>query len=121
LADLIQNWAVQLEGSFSYASKIPMNVLYEKERGVQRRLTTIERTKDDFTQLDLEEQIKKYVAELQSEMVELIYADPQTPEERHQVFLLKKRVVDTILEEARIDQNRQIHMKFHSDFTTRTN
>jgi len=36
-----------------------MNVLYEKERGVQRRLTTIERTKDDLTQLDLEEQIKK--------------------------------------------------------------
>ena len=98
-----------------------MNVLYEKERGVQRRLTTIERTKDDFTKLDLEEQIKKYVAELQSEMFELIRADPQTPEEKHQVFLLKKRVMDTVLEEARIDQNRQIHMKFRSDFTTRTN
>jgi hypothetical protein len=36
-----------------------INALYEKERGVQRRLTTIERTKDDFTKLDLEEQIKK--------------------------------------------------------------
>lgn len=88
---------------------------------MQRRLTTIERTKDDFTQLDLEEQIKKYVAELQSEMVELIHADPQTPEEKHQVFLLKKRVVDTVLEEVRIDENREIHIKFRSDFTTRTN
>ena len=97
-----------------------MDVLYEKERGVQRRLTTIERTKDDFTKLDLEEQIKKYVAELQSEMVELIHANPKTPEERHQVFVLKKRVVDTVLEEARIDQNRQIHMKFRSDFATGT-
>ncbi len=97
-----------------------MDVRYEKERGVQRRLTTIERTKDDFTKLDLEEQIRKYVAELQSEIVELLHADPQTPEERHQVFLLKKRVVDTVLEEARIDQNREIHIKFHSDFTTRT-
>ena len=97
-----------------------MNALYEKERGVQRRLTTIERTKDDFTKLDLGEQIKKYVAELQSGIVELIHANPQTPEERHQVFLLKKRVVDTVLEEARIDQNRQIHMKFRSDFTTHT-
>jgi len=37
------------------------------------------------------------------------------------VFLLKKRVVDTVLEEARIDQNREIHIKFRSDFTTRTN
>ncbi len=98
-----------------------INALYEKERGVQRRLTTIERTKDDFTKLDLEEQIKKYVAELQSEMVELIHAAPQTPDERHQVFLLKKRVVDTVLKEARVDQNRQIHIKFHLDFTTRTN
>jgi DNA invertase Pin-like site-specific DNA recombinase len=98
-----------------------MNALYEKERGVQRRLTTIERTKDDFTKLDLEEQIKKYVVELQSEVVELIHVTPQTPEERHQVFLLKKRVVDTVLKEARIDQNREIHMKFRSDFTTGTN
>jgi len=52
-----------------------MNALYEKERGVQRRLTTIERTKEDFTRLDFEEQVKKYVAELQSERIELIHAD----------------------------------------------
>ncbi|MEW6405568.1 MAG: hypothetical protein AB1649_27560, partial [Chloroflexota bacterium] len=78
-------------------------------------------TKDDFIKLDLEEQIKKYAAELQSEMVELIHADPQTPEERHQVYLLKRRVVDKVLKEARIDQNRQIHMKFRSDFATPTN
>ena len=71
--------------------------------------------------LDLKEQIKKYVAELQSEMVELIHADPQTPEERHQVLVLRKRVVDTVLKEARVDQNRRIHIKFRSDFTARTN
>jgi hypothetical protein len=64
--------------------------------------------------------VTHYVAELQSEMVELIHADPQTPEERHQVFLLKKRVVDTVLKEARIDQNREIHIKFRSDYTTGT-
>ncbi len=98
-----------------------INVLYEKERGVQRRLTTIERTKDDFTKLDLEEQIKKYVAELQSEMADLIHVDPQTPEERHQVFLFKKRIVDTVLEEVRIDEGREIHIKFRSDFTNHTN
>ena len=56
-----------------------ISALYDKERGVQRRLTTIERIKEDFTKLDLGEQIKKYVAELQSEMVELIHANPQTP------------------------------------------
>lgn len=78
---------------------------------MQRRLITIERTKDDFTKLGLEEQIKKYVAELQSEMVELIHADPQTPEEKHQVFRLKKQIVDTVLEEARIDLALNKHNK----------
>lgn len=59
-----------------------LNVLYEMDQGVQRRLTAIERAKDDFTKLDLEEQVKKYVAELQSEMTELVHANPQTSEER---------------------------------------
>ena len=51
-------------------------------------------------------------------VTELIHANSQTPEERHQVFLLKKRIVDTILEEARIDENREIHIKFRTDFLT---
>jgi site-specific DNA recombinase len=58
-----------------------MRTLYEKDRGVQRKLITIERAKNDLMQLDLEEQVKKYLAELQWEMTELIQANPQTPEE----------------------------------------
>lgn len=54
------------------------SALYEREQGAQRRLTTIESAKNDFTQLNLEEQVKKYVAELRSEMTELIHANPQT-------------------------------------------
>jgi hypothetical protein len=53
---------------------------------------------------------------VQSEMNELIHANPQTPEERHQVFLLKKRIVDTVLEEVRIDKKREIHVMFRTDF-----
>jgi len=45
----------------------------------------------------LEEQVKKYVAELQAEMTELIHTNPQTSEEKHQVFMLKKRIVDRFL------------------------
>ncbi|HLO18497.1 MAG TPA: recombinase family protein, partial [Anaerolineales bacterium] len=93
-----------------------MSALYEKERGVQRKLITITRAKDDFIKLDLEEQVRKYVAELQSEMTELIHANPQTLEERHQVFMLKKRIVDTVLEEARIGENREIHLRFCTNF-----
>ena len=94
----------------------PMNAYWEKQRGVQRRLISIERAKDDFLKPDLEEQVIKYVADLRSEMTELIHANPQTPEERHQMFILKQRVVDTVLEEARIDKNRDVHVKFRTDF-----
>jgi hypothetical protein len=93
-----------------------MSTLYDKERGVQRRLITIERARDDFMQLDSEEQVKKYVADLQSEMTELIHTDSQTSEERHHVFLSKKRIVDTVLEEVRIGENREIHVRFRTDF-----
>ncbi len=93
-----------------------IRALYDKDLGVKRRLTAVEQAIDAFTKLDLEEQVKGYVADLQSEMTELIHVAPQTPEERHQVFLLKKRIVDTVLEEARIDKNREIHVKFRTDF-----
>ena len=92
--------------------------MYDQELGVKRRLTAIEKEKSAFEKLDLEEQVKMYVAELQSEMAELINADPQTPDEKHQVFLLKKRIVDTVLMEARIDERREIHIKFRTDFST---
>jgi DNA invertase Pin-like site-specific DNA recombinase len=89
---------------------------YDRELRVQRRLTAIEQERDAFTKLDLEEQVKKYVVDLQSEMAELINANPQNPEECHQVFLLKKWIVDTILAEARVDENREIHIKFRTNF-----
>lgn len=41
-------------------------------------MTTIKPAKGDFTKLDMEEQVKKYVADLQSEMAELIHSNPQT-------------------------------------------
>ena len=52
-------------------------------------------------------------------MAELIHANPPTSEERHQVFLLKKRIVDAVLAEARIDEKREIHVKFRTDFLNR--
>lgn len=79
------------------------------------KLTAIEQEQDTFAAIDLEEQVKEYVADLQTEMDELINATPQTPEDHHQVFLLKKRIVDTVLAEARIDENRDIHVKFRRD------
>jgi hypothetical protein len=49
-------------------------------------------------------------------MTELANANPQTLEERHQVFLLKNGIVDTVLDEVKVDENREIHIKFRSGF-----
>ena len=93
-----------------------MDELNKRELGLQRTLTASKGERDAFTKFDLEEQVRKYVADLQVEIEELIHVNPQTSEDSHQVFLLKKRIVDTVLEEARIDKNREIHVKFRTDF-----
>jgi hypothetical protein len=49
-----------------------IDALYDKELRVKRRLTAIEQEQEMFAVLDLEEQIKKYVADLQLEMDELM-------------------------------------------------
>jgi hypothetical protein len=56
------------------------------------------------------------VADLQLEVTELIHANPQTPEERHNVFRLKEHIVDRALVQARVDENHEIHIKFRTDF-----
>jgi hypothetical protein len=42
---------------------------------------------------------------------ELKTVTPQTPEEQHEVFLLKKRVVDTLVERIEIDRERNLHVQ----------
>lgn len=95
-----------------------MDELNKRKLGLKRELTAIEQAMDAFTELDLEEQVRKYVADLQVEMEELINATHQTPEDRHQVFLLTKQIVNAVLAEARIDENREIQVKFRTDFST---
>jgi hypothetical protein len=81
----VRAWAAQMELD-GMKERMPdeefiphIKTHYDSELGVQRRLTAIERAKDDFTNLDLEEQVKKYVVDLQSEMTEFIHANPQPP------------------------------------------
>lgn len=41
---------------------------------------------------------------------------PQTPEEQqHRIFLLKKELVDELVEEAIIDRNRDIQVQFQAN------
>ena len=57
---------------------------------------------------DWEEKFMEYLADLQVGVEELKNAAPQNNEERHNVFLLKKQIVDTLVHKATIDINRKI-------------
>ena len=50
----------------------------------------------------------EYLADLQVVVEELKNAAPQNDEERHNVFLLKRQIVDTLVYKATIDRNREI-------------
>jgi hypothetical protein len=91
-----------------------MRELYKVEERLKRRLTALEREIDTYARLDWEEKVKDYVADLQVGIEGLNRAAPQTPEEQHRVFLLKKQLVDELVAEAMIDGKRNIQVEFRA-------
>lgn len=59
-------------------------------------------------QLFVGREIYGVLADVQVEVEELKNAAPKNNEERHNVFLLKKQIVDTLVHKATVDINRQI-------------
>lgn len=55
-----------------------------------------------------EEKFEEFLADLQVGMDELKNVAPQDDEERHNLFLLKKRVVNTLVERVTINKDREI-------------
>ena len=78
---------------------------------MKRRLAAIEHDLQFRAEVDEEAQIHAYLANLQARLEALQDTLPQTPEELHQLFVLKKRMVDMLLMEATSDENREIHVK----------
>ena len=50
----------------------------------------------------------EYLEDLRIGVEELKNVAPQNDEERHQVFLLKKQIVDTLVYKATIESNRKL-------------
>ncbi|MEI6291060.1 MAG: hypothetical protein WCP19_11565 [Chloroflexota bacterium] len=83
----------------------------DNEVGLNRRLAAIEEDLEIYADLEWEVRVNIYLSDLQAGMDALKDTLPQTPEERHQLFGLKKRIVDLLLMEATIDENRNIQIK----------
>jgi hypothetical protein len=91
-----------------------MSELYEIEERLKRRLAVIEQEMDTCAGMDWEAKVNEYVKNLQAGIEELNSATPQTPEEKHRVFLMKKQLVDELVAEALIDGKRDIRVKFRA-------
>lgn len=59
---------------------------------------------------DWEAGVAEFLGDLKAGVDELKTVTPQTPEEQHTAFLLKKRVVDTLVERIEIDKERNINV-----------
>ena len=92
-----------------------MAVYYEKEAQLKRRETAIQEEMNTYADLDFDARVNVYVKDIQAGLEELNSGNPQTSEERHALFLMKKRLVDTLVEEVVIDGSRQIQVKFRAD------
>jgi hypothetical protein len=96
-----------------FSKKIAVH--YEKAARVERRETAIEDELNAYADLDFGARVSAFVQDLQTDLEDVINANPQSDEERHQLFLRKRRFVDALLEEVVIDGDRQIHVKFRAD------
>ena len=60
---------------------------------------------------DWESKVVEFLADLKTGVDELKTVAPQTLEEQHEVFLVKKRVVDTLVERIQIDRERNLQVQ----------
>jgi hypothetical protein len=90
-------------------------VHYEKAAWVERRETAIEDELNTYADLDFDARVSAYVQNLQADLEDVINANPQNDEERHALFLRKRRYINDLLAEAVIDGDRQIHVKFRAE------
>ena len=59
-----------------------------------------------------EENVVEFLADLRASVEELKIVAPQTAEEQHEIFVLKKRVIDTLVERIEIDRDRNLFVQF---------
>ncbi len=60
---------------------------------------------------DWESKVVEFLADLKAGVDELKTVAPQTPDEQHEVFLVKKKVVDTLVERIQIDRERNLQVQ----------
>ncbi|HRJ58631.1 MAG TPA: hypothetical protein PLV64_20265, partial [Anaerolineales bacterium] len=79
-----------------------------QEVTLKQELATLGETININALNNWEENVVEFLADLRAGVEELKFVAPQTPEEQHDIFVLKKRVVDTLVESVDIDIDRNL-------------
>ena len=82
-----------------------------QEVTLKQELATLGKTININALNNWEENVAEFLADLRAGVEELKIVAPQTPEEQHEIFVLRKRVIDTLVERVEIDRDRNLFIK----------
>jgi hypothetical protein len=82
-----------------------------QEVALKQELTTLGETININALNNWEDHVVEFLDDLRTGVEELKDVAPQTNEEQHEVFMLKKRVIDTLVERIEIDKDRNLHVQ----------
>jgi len=88
-----------------------LGTLTLQEVNLNRDLSRLGQSIDIDSLDEWETKFEEYLADLKAGLDELKNAAPQNDEERRHVFLLKKQMIDTLVERATINKNREIQVE----------
>ena len=88
-----------------------LNQLTFQEVTLRKELSSLGKAVKINALEDWESKVLEFLANLKAGVDELKTVTPQTPEEQHEVFLVKKRVVDTLVERIQIDRERNLQVQ----------
>jgi len=92
-----------------------LNQLTFQEVTLKRELSSLGEAININALNDWEASVEEFLVDLKAGVDELKTVTPQTLEEQHSVFLLKKQVVDTLVERIEIDKERNLHVQIRLD------
>ena len=82
-----------------------------QEVSLKRELSSLGQAININALSDWEIKINEYLADLRAGVEELKNAAPEDDDERHNLFLLKKQMVNTLVERVTINKNREIKVE----------
>ncbi|GAB4416727.1 MAG: hypothetical protein Kow002_02740 [Anaerolineales bacterium] len=113
-----RNWVITQARQRKFTAtdmEYQLGILTVQEVSLKRELASLGRSININALENWETKVSAYLEDLQVGIEELKNAAPQTKEERHEIFLFKKRIVNTFVSRVTIDKNRDLKVEIRMD------